>query len=192
MKNSIRKLIAVLAVICLVAGIAGAAYADSAIDTILGEGTTQSFSDEPVSTADLETIVSAGLASVSAINQQPWYIVAINDADVLNRIVNGDFSTDAAPAGDGEASSGDGEASSGDGEASSGDGEASSGDGEAAGGEASSAAPQAAPRQGHLSATAPLQSSSTRTTQHLPPTPTLTAVLQPPTCIPPLQHSATA
>ena len=46
------------------------------IETILNAGTTQAFSDEAVPAEDIQTILEAGLAAESAINQQPWYFVA--------------------------------------------------------------------------------------------------------------------
>ena len=63
-----------------------AAFADSAVDTILTVGTTQAFSDEPVPETDVRTILQAGLASESAINQQPWYFVAITDGELMEEL----------------------------------------------------------------------------------------------------------
>ena len=56
------------------------------IETILNAGTTQAFSDEAVPVEDIQTILEAGLAAESAINQQPWYFVAITDKDVMSDI----------------------------------------------------------------------------------------------------------
>ena len=66
--------------------VSSSALADSAVDTIMNTGTTQAFSDEPVSKEDLTTILRAGLSSVSAINQQPWYFVAVTNKDVMSEI----------------------------------------------------------------------------------------------------------
>ena len=49
----------------------------------MSAGTTQAFSDEPLSEEDIRAILQAGLASESAINQQPWFFVAITDKDVM-------------------------------------------------------------------------------------------------------------
>ena len=62
------------------------AFADSAVDTILTVGTTQAFSDEPVPETDVRMILQAGLASESAINQQPWYFVAITDGELMEEL----------------------------------------------------------------------------------------------------------
>ena len=66
--------------------VASSAMADTAVDTIMNVGTTQAFTDETVSREDLETILRAGLAAASAINQQPWYFVAVTNQDVMKEI----------------------------------------------------------------------------------------------------------
>ena len=63
-----------------------AAFADSAVDVIMNTGTTQSFTDEAVPAEDLETILRAGLSTESAINQQPWFFVAVTDPDTMKEI----------------------------------------------------------------------------------------------------------
>ena len=60
--------------------------AASAVDTIMNVGTMQTFSDEAVPDEDIQTILLAGLAAESAINQQPWYFAAITDKDVMTEI----------------------------------------------------------------------------------------------------------
>ena len=72
------------------------ALADSVTDLIIGIPTTQAFSDSPVDQDDLLTIVKAGLAAASAINQQPWYFAVITSKDIMNQVNNG--VTAAAPA----------------------------------------------------------------------------------------------
>lgn len=78
------------------------------MSTILGTGTAQAFTDAPVAREDLETILQAGLAAASAINQQPWYFVAITDADLMKEISGSGSGAAAggAPAGDFGGSSG--------------------------------------------------------------------------------------
>ena len=65
---------------------ASCAFADSAVDVILATGTTQAFTDEAVAPEDLETILRAGLSTESAINQQPWFFVAITDPEVMKEL----------------------------------------------------------------------------------------------------------
>jgi len=73
-------------ILALMLMLASAAYADSAIDVILSTGTTQAFTDEAVPAEDLETILRAGLSTESAINQQPWFFVAVTNQDVMKEI----------------------------------------------------------------------------------------------------------
>lgn len=61
-----RVIVIMLAVMMLAAS---TAFADSAVDVIMNTGTTQAFTAEAVSSEDLETILRAGLAAESAINQ---------------------------------------------------------------------------------------------------------------------------
>ena len=51
--------------------------------------TTQYFTDEAVSEADMETIVQAGINAPSAMNGQPWHFSVITDAEVLQQIADG-------------------------------------------------------------------------------------------------------
>ena len=64
----------------------GKSDSSSVIDTILNVGTTQAFVDEAVPVEDLKTILQAGLSAASAINQQPWYFVAVTNQEVMNEI----------------------------------------------------------------------------------------------------------
>lgn len=93
------KILLIALVLALLAS--SAASADSAVDTIMNVGTTQAFSDEAVSAEDLTAILRAGLAAPSAINQQPWYFVAITNKDVMAEI-SGSGTGFTPPAGMGE------------------------------------------------------------------------------------------
>lgn len=62
------------------------ASAQTAVDGIINNRTTQAFTDEAVSEEDLRVILEAGLAATSAINQQPWYFVAITNQAVMDEI----------------------------------------------------------------------------------------------------------
>ena len=76
-----------------------AAYADSAVDVIMNTGTTQAFTAEAVSREDLETILKAGLSAESAINQQPWFFVAVTNPDVMKEISGSGMGGFTPPAG---------------------------------------------------------------------------------------------
>ena len=80
-----------------------------AVTTILSTGTTQAFTDEEIPEKDIQTILKAGLAAASAINQQPWFFVAVTNPDILAEISGSGTSAGApagAPAGDFGESSG--------------------------------------------------------------------------------------
>ena len=88
----------ILAVMLLTASVA---FADSAVDVIMNTGTTQAFTNEAVSSADLETILRAGLSTESAINQQPWFFVAVTNPEIMTEIAGSGMGF-APPAGTGE------------------------------------------------------------------------------------------
>ena len=75
-----------------------AAVAEDALTTILASKTTQAFTAEAVSKEDLTAILEAGLSATSAINQQPWFFVAVTNQEVMDEI-GGSMSFGSAPAG---------------------------------------------------------------------------------------------
>ena len=85
------------------------AFAESAVDVILNTGTTQAFSDEAVPTADLETILKAGISTESAINQQPWFFVAVTNKEVMTELAGSGMGGFSMPAGGKEKPEGSGE-----------------------------------------------------------------------------------
>ena len=80
----LRRLAIVVMAVMLIA--ASSATAETAIDTIMNVRTTQAFTDETVSVDDLKTIMQAGLSAASAINQQPWFFVAITNQELMKEI----------------------------------------------------------------------------------------------------------
>ena len=93
MKKTVRKATSLVLLVAVLAALlacgSASAFAENAetgstaVDTIMTAGTTQAFTDDPVPEEDIQTILQAGLASESAINQQPWFFVAITDQDVM-------------------------------------------------------------------------------------------------------------
>ena len=81
---------------------ASTACADSAVDVIMNTGTTQAFTDEAVPSADLETILRAGLSTESAINQQPWFFVAVTNPEMMQEIAGSGMGGFTPPAGTGD------------------------------------------------------------------------------------------
>ena len=60
--------------------------APSAIDTIMTRASIRSFTGEPVSREQLETILKAGMAAPSAINIQPWRFVVLTERERIDAI----------------------------------------------------------------------------------------------------------
>ena len=58
----------------------------SAVELVSNIATTQYFTDEPVDSDDMETILMAGINTPSAMNQQPWHFSVITDTAVLQQI----------------------------------------------------------------------------------------------------------
>lgn len=92
-----KKVLSLIMVLALCVSCA-AAGAEELVNTIAHIPTTQAFTDEAVSDADINAILQAGLAAASAINQQPWYFIALTNKDVMTEIA-GSMSFGGAPAG---------------------------------------------------------------------------------------------
>ena len=65
---------------------ATAEAAPSTLEAVMNVGTTQAFTDEAVPQEDIDTILRAGMIAESAINQQPWYFVAITDKALMEEL----------------------------------------------------------------------------------------------------------
>ena len=63
-----------------------AAEDTDAVKLVSSIATTQYITDEPVDSGDMETILTAGINTPSAMNQQPWHFSAITDTAVLQQI----------------------------------------------------------------------------------------------------------
>ena len=81
-----KKIALIAAVLMLLTCTSPSAFAETTVDTILTAGTTQAFTDEAVPDEDIQTILRAGLASESAINQQPWFFAAVTDKAVMEEL----------------------------------------------------------------------------------------------------------
>ena len=91
-----RMVVVLLLVMSLLCGVAGA---EDLTGIIVDSRTTQSFTGEAVSDGDLELILNAGLAATSAINQQPWFFVAVSNPEVVEEIKNSAGGFGGAPGG---------------------------------------------------------------------------------------------
>ena len=98
MKKTIRPFISLLIVLVFSLCLFPFAGAETAVDTILSTGTTQAFSADAVPDEDIQTILQAGISTASAINQQPWFFVAITNQDLMKEIGGSGMSFGAPPA----------------------------------------------------------------------------------------------
>ena len=57
--------------------------AQAAINNIMTRTSIRQYTDEPVSKADIETMLRAGMAAPTAVNRQPWHFVVINSKEKL-------------------------------------------------------------------------------------------------------------
>lgn len=55
----------------------------SALDVIMNRTSIRSFTGEPVSREQLETILKAGMAAPTAMNVQPWRFVVVTDKETI-------------------------------------------------------------------------------------------------------------
>ena len=86
MKHRFYSILTMVSFMIFVSGFVVAVSADSMSEVITGVGTTQSFIMEEVPEEDILIILEAGLSAASAINQQPWFFVAITNQDVMREI----------------------------------------------------------------------------------------------------------
>ena len=83
-KKSILCLMAMMGVITVSAQERVAnSDAQAAINNIMTRTSIRQYTEEPVSQADIETMLRAGMAAPTAVNKQPWHFVAVTDKDKL-------------------------------------------------------------------------------------------------------------
>ena len=59
------------------------------IDTIFARRSIRQYTDEPVTEAQVSTLLQAAMAAPSASNRQPWHFVAIQNRDTLKALAEG-------------------------------------------------------------------------------------------------------
>ena len=60
--------------------------AQGVIENIMTRASVRQFTDRPISSDTLETIVRAGMAAPSAMNLQPWAFVVVTEREVLDSL----------------------------------------------------------------------------------------------------------
>ena len=82
-----KKLFILLAVAAAICSCASRPATDqSALDVIMTRTSIRSFTGDPVSREQLETILKAGMAAPSAINIQPWRFVVLTEREKIDAL----------------------------------------------------------------------------------------------------------
>ena len=63
--------------------------AQAAINNIMTRTSIRQYTNEPVSKADIETMLRAGMAAPTAVNKQPWHFVVVTDKAKLKELSGG-------------------------------------------------------------------------------------------------------
>ena len=77
-----KKVIFTMLALAMTAGVSAQVEnkeAQTAIHNIMTRTSIRQYTDEPVSKADVETMLRAGMAAPTAVNRQPWHFVAVTD-----------------------------------------------------------------------------------------------------------------
>ena len=88
--KKITLILALLSAVVL-SGCASRESAPSALDVIMARTSIRSFTGDPVSKEQLETILKAGMAAPSAMNVQPWRFVVVTDKDKIAEVFGSGF-----------------------------------------------------------------------------------------------------
>ncbi len=78
-----KKVIFIMLALAMTAGVSAQQKVESdaqaAINNIMTRTSIRQYTNEPVSKADIETMLRAGMAAPTAVNRQPWHFVAVTD-----------------------------------------------------------------------------------------------------------------
>ena len=82
-----KKVIFIMLALAMTAGVSAQQKVESdaqaAINNIMTRTSIRQYTNEPVSKADIETMLRAGMAAPTAVNRQPWHFVVINSKEKL-------------------------------------------------------------------------------------------------------------
>ena len=62
--------------------------AQVAINNIMTRTSIRQYTNEPVSKADIETMLRAGMAAPTAVNKQPWHFIVVNKKEKLMELAS--------------------------------------------------------------------------------------------------------
>lgn len=88
-----KKVVVFVAVIAtmILSGCKSRESAPSALDVIMSRTSIRSFTGDPVSKEQLETILKAGMAAPTAMNSQPWRFVVVTDKEKIASVFGSGF-----------------------------------------------------------------------------------------------------
>lgn len=84
MKSFVKLFLGACIAGCTLLGCAPKNNTPTALDVIMGRYSVRSYTGEKVTEAQLETLLRAGMAAPSGMNQQPWRFVVVNDPAVMD------------------------------------------------------------------------------------------------------------
>lgn len=61
---------------------------DAVLENIANRKSVRAYTEEPVSDADIETMLRAAMAAPTAMNRQPWEFIVLNDRDSLDLLAS--------------------------------------------------------------------------------------------------------
>ena len=89
--KKITLILALLSAVILSGCASRSESAPSALDVIMARTSIRSFTGDPVSKEQLETILKAGMAAPSAMNVQPWRFVVVTDKEKIAEVFGSGF-----------------------------------------------------------------------------------------------------
>ncbi len=92
-KTIMKKLMTIMLVLAMTAGVSAQqsknSDAQAAINNIMTRTSIRQYTNQPVSAADIETLLRAGMAAPTAVNKQPWHFVVVTDKAKLKELSGG-------------------------------------------------------------------------------------------------------
>lgn len=83
----LAKFVLAAAVVCAAAcGQAPATSEPSALDVIMSRKSVRTYTDQPVTEAQVETLLKAAMAAPTGMNMQPWRFVVVRDQAVKDKL----------------------------------------------------------------------------------------------------------
>ena len=96
-----KKLMTIMLALAMTAGVAAQqrtqkSDAQAAINNIMTRTSIRQYTNEPVSKADVETMLRAGMAAPTAVNRQPWHFVVVSKREQLSALAAANRGTNMA------------------------------------------------------------------------------------------------